>query len=103
MELRCVWEWRGAGGGGGQAGSVGALQFPGKFRLVSGERTLRIFQTRVNLPVSQGVQLISAPSLGRGGTKVRFDVLGVFCWFTSLLGWVRDHQKEIYLIVPFLV
>lgn len=40
VELRCVWEW---GAGGGQAGSVGALQFPGKFRLVSGERTLRIF------------------------------------------------------------
>lgn len=34
---------RGWGGGGGQAGSLGVLQFPGTFRLVSGERTLRIF------------------------------------------------------------
>ena len=57
----------------------------------------------MNLPVSRGVQLISAPSLGMGGTNVRFNVLGVSCWFTSLLGWVWDNQKEIYLIVPFLV
>ena len=93
----------GLGGDGGQAGSVGVLKFPGAFRLVSGERTLRIFWTRVNLPVSRGVQLISAPSLGRGGTNVRFGVLGMSCWFTRLLGWAWDNQKEICLIVPFLV
>ena len=34
---------------------------------------------------------------------MRFGVLGMSCWLTRLLGWAWDNQKEIYLIVPFLV